>query len=138
TASREKIFVCHPETAADEQGCAEKIAENLARKAYRRPVTEDDIARLMPFYQAGRANGGSFDSGIEQIVTAVLVSPDFLYRSITPPDEKPADTVYALNDLELASRLSFFLWSQGPDEHLIEVAAKGDLTKPKVLKREVL
>jgi hypothetical protein len=138
TASRDKIFVCQPETAAQEEGCAEKIATHLAGEAYRRPVTKDDVARLMPFYQAGRANGGSFDKGIEQIVAAVLVSPDFLYRSITPPEGKPADAVYALSDLELASRLSFFLWSQGPDDQLIQVAAKGDLSKPKVLKREVL
>jgi hypothetical protein len=138
TASRDKIFVCQPEKVSEEQACAEKIAAHLAREAYRRPVTDADIAKLMPFYETGRANGGSFDSGIEQIVTAVLVSPDFLYRTITPPDDQVADAPYALNGLELASRLSFFLWSQGPDDQLIDAAAKGDLTKPKALKREVL
>jgi len=137
TASRKKIFICRPQEAAEEQACAEKIAENLARKAYRRPVTKEDIAELMPFYDAGRANGGGFDAGVEQIVTAVLVSPDFLYRTITPPENVASDKPYPLSSLELASRLSFFLWSQGPDEELIQVAAKGDLSKPKVLKREV-
>ena len=85
TVSRAKLFVCEPETADKERACAERITANLARRAYRRPVTNDDVERLMPFYEAGRRDGAAFDSGIEQMVTAVLASPDFLYRAIAPP-----------------------------------------------------
>src|SRR5690606_27845082 len=126
TASRSKIFVCTPETAAEERPCAERIAANLARRAYRRPVTEADVARLMPFFEEGRRGPGGFDAGIEQLVTAVLASPDFLYRAVAPPPAGEAET-HALSGLALASRLSFFLWSQGPDDELIELAAAGTL-----------
>jgi hypothetical protein len=130
TVSRAKLFVCEPETAAQERACAERITENLARRAYRRPVTAEDVGRLMPFYEAGR-NGASFDRGIEQMVTAVLASPDFLYRAIAPPRATGTDPgaihEFALDDLELATRLSFFLWSQGPDDELLELASAGKL-----------
>ncbi len=89
TASRDKVFVCQPETAGDERACAERITANLARRAFRRPVTQDDVDRLMPFYDAGRAGPGSFDAGIEQVVAAVLASPDFLYRAIALPKTRP-------------------------------------------------
>jgi uncharacterized protein DUF1592/uncharacterized protein DUF1588/uncharacterized protein DUF1585/uncharacterized protein DUF1587/uncharacterized protein DUF1595 len=135
TASRQKIFVCTPETAADERGCAERIAANLARRAYRRPVGQDDVDRLLPFYEAGRADRGSFDAGIEQLVTAVLASPDFLYRAIVPPQGADAEA-YALTDLELASRLSFFLWSRGPDDQLLELASAGSLRDPDTLREQ--
>ncbi len=135
TASRQKIFVCTPETPAAERGCAERIAAQLARRAFRRPVDQSDIDRLMPFYEAGHANG--FDAGVEQLVTAVLASPDFLYRGIAPPHGKSPDETFALNDLELASRLSFFLWSQGPDDELLNVAAAGNLRKDSVLAHQV-
>ncbi|MGE5182709.1 MAG: DUF1592 domain-containing protein, partial [Acidobacteriota bacterium] len=135
TASRQKVFVCMPETAADERPCAERIAANLARRAFRRPVDAADVARLMPFYDAGRKSGG-FDSGVEQLVTAVLASPDFLYRAIPPP-EGATGGAYALTDLELASRLSFFLWDQGPDDALLDLAQAGKLHEPGVLEREV-
>lgn len=117
TPSRELIFTCDPK-AAGEAACARQIAENLARRAFRRPVTTDDMNRLMPFYEAERRDGGTFDRGIEQIVAAVLVSPQFLYRSIRGPE---------LTDLELATRLSFFLWSTGPDEELLKLAEAGKL-----------
>jgi hypothetical protein len=141
TVSRAKLFVCEPETANEERACAERITENLARRAYRRPVTKEDLEHLMPFYEAGRASG-SFDLGVEQMVTAVLASPDFLYRAIPPPEasaatEVPADTAqFALDDLALASRLSFFLWSQGPDDELLGLAEAGKLRDAKTLEAQ--
>jgi hypothetical protein len=128
TASRALIFVCQPKPA-EELSCARQITENLARRAFRRPVTAEDVNRLMPFYDAGRKDGGSFDQGIEQIVAAVLASPDFLYRAVRGPKGTPLNTEFALTDLELASRLSFFLWNTGPDEELLTLAASGGLTK---------
>ena len=136
TASRQKIFVCTPETPAAERGCAERIAANLARRAYRRPVGQDDVDRLMPFYETGRAERGSFDGGIEQLVTAVLASPDFLYRAVAPPAGAGTDA-YALTDLELASRLSFFLWGRGPDDELVELASAGKLRDTDALREQV-
>jgi hypothetical protein len=137
TPSREKLFVCIPEVTAREHECAESIAAGLARRAFRRPVTDDDVDGLMDFYEAGRAGGGSFDAGIEQLVAAVLVSPDFLYRAIGPPADPATDHEYLLSDLELASRLSFFLWSRGPDDALLDAAAAGRLSEPDSLTKEV-
>jgi mono/diheme cytochrome c family protein len=136
TASRALIYVCDPKVTA-EPACARQIAENLARRAYRRPATAEDTARLMPFYQAGRTDGGSFDQGIEQVVAAVLASPEFLYRAIRGNKPAPASTAVTLTDLELASRLSFFLWNTGPDEELLKLAAANGLTKPGVLETQV-
>jgi hypothetical protein len=135
TASRAKLFVCEPETPAAEQACAERITEHLARRAFRRPVAREEVARLLPFYEAGRARGG-FDLGVEQMVTAVLASPDFLYRAIAPPPGSSGVEAFALDDLELASRLSFFLWSQGPDDALLELAAAGKLSDPQTLETQ--
>src|SRR5262249_48776932 len=136
TASRTLIFVCDPKTKG-EPACAKQITETLARRAYRRPVTADDVARLMPFYEAGRKNGGSFDQGVEQIVAAVLTSPDFLYRSIRGPQGANPNAEVPLTDLELASRLSFFLWNTGPDDELLTLAAGNRLTKPGTLDAQV-
>ncbi len=136
TASRKLIFVCDPKTTG-EAACAKQITENLARRAFRRPVNADDLARLMPFYEAGRKDGGTFDQGIEQVVAAVLVSPQFLYRAIRGPKGTPPGTEFALTDLELASRLSFFLWNSGPDDELLTLAAANGLTKPGVLEKQV-
>ena len=145
TPSRDLIFVCDPAqrkpdraqpqvTAAGESACARKITENLARRAFRRPVTADDVNRLMQFYDFGRENSGSFDRGIEQVVMGVLASPEFLYRSIrgvAPPARGNNTSGEAvLTDLELASRLSFFLWNTGPDDQLLTLAAAGGLTRP--------
>ena len=139
TPSRRKIFICRPQ-GNQEKACVRRIAENLARRAFRRPVTAEDLDSLMPHFDNGRAAG--FDSGVEQLVAAVLVSPEFLFRAIHTPQDpavRPkAATAYALTDLELASRLSFFLWSQGPDEALLKVAAAGKLRDPKVLQAEAL
>jgi hypothetical protein len=164
TASRRKIFVCRPDSRtpptsakatvgsrdimASEAGCARRIAANLARGAFRRPVTEQDVDGLLPFFEKGRESG--FDAGIEQLIAAVLVSPEFLYRTIHTPVAptgaiRPATTspagggaAYPLTDLELASRLSFFLWSQGPDETLLAIAAGGKLGTPLALQAQAL
>jgi mono/diheme cytochrome c family protein len=136
TPSRTLIFVCDPKTAG-ESACAKQIAENLPRRAFRRPVTADDVASLMPFYEAGRHNGGSFDQGIEQVVAAALASPEFLYRAILGPKGASPNAEFALTDLELASRLSFFLWNTGPDEELLKLAAAGGLTKPGAVEKQV-
>jgi mono/diheme cytochrome c family protein len=140
TASRALIFVCDPHDTKKpigELACAKQITENLARRAFRRPVTAEDVAGLMPFYEAGREGGGSFDQGIEQVVAAVLASPDFLYRAIRAPEGTAPNSEFALTGLELASRLSFFLWNTGPDEQLLTLAASGSLTKPAALEKQV-
>ena len=135
TESRRLIYVCDPK-AAGEARCAKQIAENLARRAFRRPVADADLARLMPFYEAGRKEG-DFDRGIERLVAAVLVSPEFLYRTIRGPQAAKAGAEYALTDHELATRLSFFLWNTGPDEELFKLAASRELSKPAVLDAQV-
>ncbi len=135
TPSREKVFICKPEVPDQERACAERIARDLAGRAYRRPITKEDIDGLMPFYDAVHEGSGGFNTGIEQLVAAVLVSPDFLYRGIAQPQQ---DTkFYALNDLELASRLSFFLWKRAPDDELLKLANKGELLRPDVLDAQV-
>jgi hypothetical protein len=136
TPSREKLFsICKPEGPEQERACAQRIATDLAGRAFRRPVTKDDVAGLMEFYDDGHEGPGGFNAGIEQLVTAVLVSPDFLYRGIARP-QKDAK-FYALSDLELASRLSFFLWKRAPDDELLKLAKKGELLRPDVLDAQV-
>ena len=137
TASRQKIFVCEPKAASEERACAEKIAQDLTRRAYRRPVDKTDVDALMPFYDAGRKEPGGFDSGIKYILTAVLSSPDFLYRGIQPAKNTPDAPVHALTDLELASRLSFFVWSQGPDDELMNLAVTNKLHDPATMTAQV-
>src|SRR5262249_22315012 len=119
-----------------ERACAEQIAANLARRAFRRPVSQADLDRLMPFYEQGRAGTGGFDEGVELMVTAVLASPDFLYREVAPRGTA-GESSYALGGVELASRLSFFLWGQGPDEALLAAATDGTLSQPGVLDGQV-
>ncbi len=136
TASRARIFVCRPPDANEEAACASRIVSNLARKAYRRPVTDADTAPLMKFYAEGR-KVGAFDNGIGDAIVAMLSSAKFLYRvERTPADAKPG-SVYHLSSLELASRLSFFLWSSIPDDELLTVAEQGKLTDPKILEQQV-
>jgi len=133
TPSRERILICHPENEAAEAACAKKILTSLARYAYRRPATDTDLTDLMPFYEAGRKDG-SFDAGIQRVVERLLVSPQFLYRI----ERDPATTtgVYRVSDVELASRISFFLWSSIPDDELLNLAAKGRLHDPLVLEQQ--
>jgi hypothetical protein len=135
TPSRRKIFICRPQKG-QETACARRIAANLARAAYRRPITEQDLDSLMPYFDEGRPRG--FDAGIERMIAAILVTPDFLYRAIRTPDNAQAGAVHPLSDLELATRLSFFLWSQGPDETLLKVAAAGKLSAPGALQAQAL
>jgi len=136
TPSRRQIFVCHPTGTEDEEPCARKILSVLARRAYRRPVTDSDVGLLMPSYRAGRAEGG-FESGIQEALARLLVSPQFLFRiERDPPNSKPG-SVYHTSDLELASRLSFFLWSTIPDDPLLDAAAQAKLRDPKVLEEQV-
>ncbi|MGD8324655.1 MAG: DUF1592 domain-containing protein, partial [Gammaproteobacteria bacterium] len=136
TRSRELLFVCAPEVPERERACAEQITANLARRAFRRPVDDSDLERLMPFFEQGRAASGTFDGGIELMTTAVLASPDFLYRTVAPPADESVDR-HALSDLEIASRLAFFLWSRGPDEALLQLAEAGRLSEPGVLQSQV-
>ncbi|MEP7242811.1 MAG: DUF1592 domain-containing protein [Gammaproteobacteria bacterium] len=136
TPSRKKLFVCHPASEAEEQPCAEQILASVARKAFRRPVTSDDLAGALAFYKGGRAQG-SFDTGIQKGVMAILVSPKFLYRSHTPPANAVAGQAFRIGDPDLASRLSFFLWSRPPDDELIELGASGKLHQPEVLEAQV-
>jgi hypothetical protein len=129
TESRDKIFVCHPTDPIGEQACAEKILGNLAHRAYRRPVTADDVPRLMALWRQGAKNGG-FESGIRLALQKILVSPEFVFRlELDPPDAAPG-SVHRVSDVELASRLSFFLWSSMPDDELLAVAEKGGLSDP--------
>jgi len=136
TLSRRQVLTCQPKSAADEETCARQILSTLARRGFRRPSTADDLAYLMRFYKEGRT-GGDFESGIERSVRALLVSPDFLFRMATEPAGAAPGTAYKVNNLELASRLSFFLWSSIPDDELLNVAVKGQLTTPAVLERQV-
>ena len=133
SASRSQIFVCQPKTSRDELPCASRIVENLARRAFRRPVTAEDVNPLMAFYKAGRDAGG-FEAGVRDAVSAILASPHFLYR-VEAGDT--AAGVRAVSDLELASRLSFFLWSSLPDDELLKVAAEKRLGTPEVLAAQV-
>jgi hypothetical protein len=136
SASRRQIFVCQPKTAAQEGGCAKKIVLALARRAYRRPVVDADVAPLLAMYTEGRAHG-TFDLGMERAVNRLLVSPEFLFRVERDAPNALPNAPYQVSDLELASRLSFFLWSSIPDDELVEVAAKGALRDPVVLQRQV-
>jgi hypothetical protein len=125
-----------PEIEASEGGCAKQILTTLARRAYRRPSTPQDVATLMPFYEEGR-RGGSFDDGIELALRRLLASPQFLVRGEREPAAVPAGQPYRITDLELASRLAFFLWSSIPDDELITVASQGRLNTPRVLEQQV-
>jgi mono/diheme cytochrome c family protein len=136
TAPRRKVFICRPSASLSETACANTILANLARHAYRRPVTQADIAPLMKIYNVGR-KGADFDHGIEAGLEAVLVSPSFLFMRENDPTGAPG-SVHRISDLELATRLSFFLWSSLPDEALLSVAQKNQLHNPAVLKAQVV
>ena len=144
TPSRRRIFVCTPANSKDappgskdEVACARQILSKLARRAYRRPVTDADMETLLSFYQSGRNQGGNFEAGIESSLRLILASPKFLFRSEPDPARVAAGSVYHVSDLDLASRLSFFLWSSIPDDELLNVAEQGKLKDPAVLDREV-
>jgi uncharacterized protein DUF1592/uncharacterized protein DUF1588/uncharacterized protein DUF1587/uncharacterized protein DUF1585/uncharacterized protein DUF1595 len=135
--SRERIFVCHPKETTEEEACARRIATTLAQRAYRGHAGSQHIDTLMQFYAMGRKNGGGFDEGVAAIVQRVLADPKFVYRmESTPPNAEPG-TPYRVNDLDLASRLSFFLWSSIPDEPLLSLASRHELNQPEVLRAQV-
>ena len=136
TPSRRRIFVCRPAGAADEEPCARRILEALARRAYRRPASDGDIETLLSFYRAGRQDGG-FERGIQEALARLLVSPRFLFRLERDPEGIAAGSAYAIGELDLASRLSFFLWSSIPDDELLEAAGAGTLRDPDVLEAQV-
>ncbi|MDT8397533.1 MAG: DUF1592 domain-containing protein [Pseudomonadales bacterium] len=137
TQSRDRIFQCYPQSLREENSCARQIAATLTGKAFRRPVNDADIDVMMDFFRAGREKGGSFDYGIEAVVQRLLADPEFIYRSeIEAPDVAPG-TPYRISDLELASRLSFFLWSSIPDEDLVQLAVQNRLHDSEVLQQQV-
>jgi len=137
TPSRRKIFVCRPANSSEEVGCAKKILSTLARQAYRRPITPSDTEPLLSFYQAGRNQGGGFDAGIERALRLILSSPEFVFRFEHDPAAVADGASYRVNDLELASRLSFFLWSSIPDDELLNLAVAGKLSDPATLDGQV-
>jgi hypothetical protein len=136
---RRRVFVCRPSVNKDEasdQACARKILSTLATRAYRRPATENDLATLLEFYRAGRTEAG-FDAGIQRGVERILAAPSFLFRVEQVPPNMAAGSPYRLGDLDLASRLSFFLWGSVPDDELLNVAVRGKLKDPAVLEQQV-
>jgi len=136
TVSRRKIFVCHPAASSDEQSCARQILSTIARRAYRRPVSEQEVKTLLSFYDTGRNRDG-FEAGIQLALERILADPSFLFRIERDPAGAQVGTVYRLSDLELASRLSFFLWSSIPDDELLDLAVQGKLKDPQVLEQQV-
>ena len=135
TPSRQRVFVTKPNMPQDEENCAKQILLSIARRAYRRPVSEADIEKPLALYREARKEK-DFDAGIESGLSAILVSPHFLFRVERDPESVTAGTAYRISDLELASRLSFFLWSSIPDDELLAVAERGDLHKPTVLEMQ--
>ncbi|HEV8316987.1 MAG TPA: DUF1592 domain-containing protein, partial [Vicinamibacterales bacterium] len=136
TASRLRIFECRPAPPADEEACAARIISKLARLAYRRAITSQDLQPLMGFYRAGRASG-NFESGIQVALEGLLVSPDFLLRMEHDPPQAAPGSVHPISDVDLASRLSFFLWSSIPDDELLDLAVRGKLGDRAVLQQQV-
>ena len=137
TPSRQKIFVCRPGVGGEnEEACARKILATLARRAYRRTPPDAKIEDLMNLYRRGRS-GGDFDAGIRMALQRILAGPEFLFRAERDPEDIPPNTVYRIGDLELASRLSFFLWSSVPDDELLDLAERGQLRDPAVLEQQV-
>jgi hypothetical protein len=136
TPSRRRIFSSRPRGPGDEDACAERILAQLVRRAYRRPIDADDLKVPLEFYRQGRAVGG-FEAGIESSLAAVLVQPHFLFRIERDPASASASEAYRISDVELASRLSYFLWSSMPDDELLDLAAAGQLSRPDVLEKQV-
>ena len=134
---RRRLFTCRPASAGVEEACARKILSGVAARAFRRPVTDEDLARVVEFYREGRKEGGTFDAGIQRGLERILTSPRFLFRIHQPPPGAAPGTTYRLDDYDLASRLSFFLWGTIPDEELLRVAASGKLKDQAVVEQQV-
>lgn len=135
--SRRLIFSCTPEQQSEELACATQILTRMAREAYRRPINESDTDLLLNFFNRGREQGASFEAGIQFALEFMLSDPDFLIRSYAYPDRQTASKTFAISDLELAARLSFFLWSSGPDSELLELAERSQLTNPVTFEQQV-
>jgi len=136
TASRNKIFICQPAGKEDEETCAKKILTTLARRAYRRPVTEREMLTLLSFYNEGQKQAG-FEAGIGTALRRILVSPSFLFHVENDPDNVAPGSAYRISDFELATRMSFFLWSSIPDDELLDAAERGQLRDPAMLEQQV-
>src|SRR5262245_544396 len=137
TPSRRRIFICEPTGPADEEACAKKILSVLLRRAYRRPVTDANLDKAMNFYRQGRKEG-DFDVGIEMALSSILVNPQFLFHVEQEPKDLAPKTAYRVGDVDLASRLSFFLWGSIPDDELLDLAERNELRKPVVFEKQVL
>jgi cytochrome c553 len=137
TVFRDRIYVCHPNSAGQEPACARRILSSLATRAYRRPLTDDDMRLIMAFYEQARKDGGDFDAGIRAALPRILTSLAFLFRTEHDPDGLATGAAHPVTDLELASRLSFFLWSSVPDDELLKLAIDGKLRKGGVLQQQV-
>lgn len=137
TESRQRIFISQPKCPDEEEASAEKILSNLMQRAFRRPVSKEDLIQPMEFYHEGKSEGG-FESGIELALSSILISPEFLFRIEEDPADLPPDSPYNISDLHLASRLSFFLWSSIPDEELLDLAIKGKLSQGDTLEQQTL
>ena len=135
TPSRREIFTCRPTSPSDEMSCAREIIARLATKAYRRPVTAEDLGDLMSFYETG-ATEGNFESGIRTALKAILASPHFVFRLEEIPAGARSGETYRINDVDLASRLSYFLWATGPDAELVTLASAGELSDPEVFETQ--
>jgi hypothetical protein len=136
TESRRRIFIKRPTGPGDEGECARAILSSLMRRAYRRPIDEADLEKPMQLFQQGAAQGG-FEAGVEMALCGVLINPNFLFHIERDPAGVPAATSYRISDVELASRLSFFLWSSIPDDELLDLAMRGELSKPEMLEVQV-
>ena len=136
TPSRRKIFTCFPAKPSEEESCAKNIITNLTMRAFRRPATDEDLESLLDLYKLGRAEG-DFEVGIRTALQAIITKPEFVFRFEHVPDRLQPGERYRVSDLELASRLSYFLWSTGPDDQLIALASQGKLRDPFVLEKQV-
>jgi hypothetical protein len=136
TDSRRKVMICEPMDITEETACARQILAQLAKGAFRRPITEEDLQDPMTFFEQGRRDGG-FDSGIKNGLIAILTSPKFLFRTTLPQGDISPGDIVPISDIEMASRLSFFLWSSIPDKELLDLGAKGELSKPEVLDAQI-
>ena len=136
TPSRQRIFTCRPVSPGQELACAKQIVSRIGAQAYRRPLTPANLDALLSLYEAGSVDGG-FEAGVRLAIEGILASPHFVFRFEERPTRVPTDAAYSLNDTDLASRLSFFLWATGPDDELRRAAASGDLSKPGGLERQV-
>jgi len=136
TPSRRRIFTCSPPSDGDKEPCARQILSRLARGAYRRPVAEEELQDLLSLYKSGQEQGG-FEAGIQKALYRILAGPEFLFRAESDPENAAPNTAYRINDLELASRLAFFLWSSIPDDELLALAERGSLRDPAILEQQV-